>query len=160
MADARFASQAAADLAADLDLLGVEIEGTGSDGKITVADVRRAAPPDPPDGLREAGQALWRDVFGPWELRPDEERLLHASCKTVDEIDRMEAALADTDPVATGSKGQPVAHPLIAEVRAHRLALRQLLGSVGVEWPDDPGAADGSVAGRKLARARWDRPRG
>lgn len=156
MPEQRFASRAAADLAADLGLLDVEIAGTGTDGRVTVADVRAAAPPDAPDGLGEAGQALWREVRADWELRPDEDRLLHAACRTLDEIERMQATLADASPVVTGSKGQVRPHPLIAEVRAHRLALRQLLASVDVEWPDDPGASEGSTAGRKLARARWD----
>lgn len=153
----RFASRPAADLAAELGLLDAEIAGTGAAGKVTVADVRAAAPPDPPDALGEGGRALWRDVIGPWELRPDETRLLHAACRTLDEIERMQDVLAEADPVVTGSKGQVRPHPLIAEVRAHRLALRQLLGSLGIEWPDAPGASEGSTAGRKLARARWDK---
>lgn len=152
----RFASAQAAALATELGVGDLEITGTGSGGKVTISDVRAAAPPEPPDGLEDAGQRLWRSIVGPLELRPDETPLLTAACRTLDEIEAMQLALADAPPVVTGSKGQVRPHPLIAEVRAHRLALRQLLGSLGIEDPDDAGG-EGSVAGRKLARARWDR---
>jgi pyruvate/2-oxoglutarate dehydrogenase complex dihydrolipoamide acyltransferase (E2) component len=152
--DGRFASQAAADLAAELGLLDVQIDGTGTGGKVTVEDVRAVAPPDPPDDLAAAGSDLWRAVMAEWTLRPDQDRLLAAACRTADEIDRMETALADADPVVTGSKGQVRPHPLIGEVRQHRLALKQLLHGLGIEDADE---GDGSTAGRKLARARWDR---
>jgi hypothetical protein len=160
----RFASPTAAALAAELGLEGVGIVGTGKDGAVTAADVRAAAPPGPPPGLDEAGQLLWREVRGRWDLRPDEDRLLAAACSTLDEIGRLEEALVDADLVVEGSKGQTRPHPLIAEVRAHRLALRQLLGSLGIEEAEGEAGTDHgearSSAGRKLAGIRWGQRRG
>jgi len=156
----RYASKAAADLAEQLGLGDVEIAGTGRDGAVTVEDVRTLIPEAPAD-LGEAGAALWQELAAELELRPDERRLLLAAARTLDEVGRMEAALAEADLVVAGSKGQSRPHPLIGEVRAHRLALRSLMASIGIT---DEGAGDRdaerSNAGRKLARQRWDHRRG
>lgn len=152
-----FASTQARKLAADFGLEPASIAGSGRDGRVTLADVRSHAPPEPPEELGEAGARLWRDVRRDWRLRPDEDRLLLAACRTMDELGRMEAALAAADPVVAGSKGQTRAHPLIAEVRAHRLALKALLAGLGIEdavGGEELGAAR-SDAGRKLAQQRW-----
>lgn len=123
---------------------------------IKLADVRRLVR-EPPEALGTAGRSLYVEVRRDWKLRPDEERLLLAACRTCDELERMERALATTDPVVTGSKGQERAHPLIAEVRAHRLALRQLFTALGIREAIE-GEHDGTArshAGRQLARRRW-----
>jgi hypothetical protein len=129
---------------------------------------RSVAPAEPPSGLGEAGSRLWRKVVADWELRPDEAALLAAACRTLDEIGVMEDAFAGADPVVAGSKGQARPHPLIGEVRAHRLALRSLLVALGIreaaaagrdDGPSDDAAAR-SHAGRQLARKRWERGHG
>ncbi len=115
-------------------------------------------PPKAPVGLGSAGRRLWRDVRGAYELRPDEQRMLTAACRTADELEQLEAALKEAEPVTAGSKGQARPHPLYAEVRAHRLTLRQLLVAVGLEEAD-AGHNEGTArshAGRQLARKRWD----
>lgn len=153
-----FASEKARALAEEFALDHSTIEATGKTG-ITLDDVRRACPPGPPPTLGDAGRRLWADIRLEWDLRPDEERMLLAACSTADELERMEGALAEADPVVRGSKGQDRAHPLIAEVRAHRLALRAFLDAIGIA--DDPSsrddAAQRSHAGRQLARQRWSR---
>lgn len=154
-----FASPKAAELAAALGLDAADLTGTGKNGTIRVADVRQAGPPPAPDDLGSDGRRLWDGVQAENELRPDEEAQLLAACQLVDEIDRMRAALDGADVVVTGSKGQRRAHPLVGELRAHRLALGRLLGGLGLQDFDDPENA-GSVAGRKLARTRWDGRRG
>lgn len=157
--DSRFASRRARELADELALEPDAIAGSGRGGRITVADVRGLVPAAP-DDLGEAGRALWRDVRAGWVLRPDEERLLLAACRTVDELERIDQALAAAEIVTAGSKGQDRAHPLLAEVRSHRLALRSLLSAIGIEDAEaDAGSqnAQRSHAGRALARQRWSR---
>lgn len=44
----------------------------------------------------------------------------------VQEIGEMEAAIERDGLTVPGSKGQPRAHPLLAELRAHRAELRRL----------------------------------
>jgi phage terminase small subunit len=160
---AEFASAEARTLADDLGLDPAAIAGTGRDDAITVADVRRIVP-EPPRELGEAGAALWRDVRREWRLRADEAAILEAACHTLDEIVWMEAELDGAGALIPGSRGQLVPHPLIAGVRSHRLALRQLLAALGIreavegERGDDD--AERSHAGRQLVRMRWDRRHG
>jgi hypothetical protein len=155
----RFASKSAEDEAVALGIADLEIEGTGSEGKVTVEDVRAAGPPPPPEDLGEAGERFWLQITTELELefRPDELVVLRAACACLDEITAMEAALADGDTMVSGSQGQPRPNPLLAEVRSHRLALRQLLTSIGITDVEDGAdrGAERSAAGRKLARQRW-----
>jgi hypothetical protein len=154
-----FASVAARELAVQLGFEEVELIGTGRDGAVTIADVRKAAPPTP-DGLADAGATLYRAVRREWQLRPDEHALLIEACRTIDELEAIERALRKASPVVTGSRGQARAHPLLSAAREHRLALRLLLASLGIEDAEaDAGRARGdasarSSAGRKLALIR------
>jgi len=47
---------------------------------------------------------------------------------TLAEIAGLEKALAGAELVVTGSTGQPKGHPVLAELRAHRVLLLRLLG--------------------------------
>ena len=83
-----------------------------------------------PRGLRLSGKRLWKDIAGKYELRPDEQSVLGMACKTVDLIDELEAALKDQPAMVPGSRGQLIAHPLLAEVRMQRVAFSALLRSL------------------------------
>ncbi len=111
-----------------------------------------------PSGLGSSGRKLWQSVTAAYAMREDERHALIAACRTLDEIERLESALRDTPTVVEGSQGQPRPNPLFAEVRAHRLALRQLLGAVGLDdaEADRHAGAARSFAGRQLAKKRWE----
>lgn len=149
----RFASASARQLATSLGLDGATIIGTGSGGAVTVSDVRAAAPRTPSD-LADRGGELYRAVVQEWGLRPDEEALLLAAARTVDELAILESALAESSPVVVGSRGQVRAHPLVSQVREHRLALRLLLASLSLDEDVKKDGAERSHAGRKLALLR------
>jgi hypothetical protein len=161
VSDRRFASAGARRLAAELGLAEVAIVGSGREGRVTLADVRRLVPNVPVE-LGEAGAVFWRRVRRDWRLRPDEEELLLAACRTIDELGRLQAALDEASVVVTGSRGQVRPHPLVRELREHRLALKALLGATGIgiaeagaaESPAGSGSSR-SHAGRQLARQRW-----
>jgi hypothetical protein len=110
-----------------------------------------------PDGLGDAGASLWADVSSRYDLRPDELRVLEAACREQDLIVRLDAALVGADLIVRGSQGQPVANPLVQELRQHRSTLRGLLGQL--KLPDEDGrvAASTSAQARKAANARWKR---
>lgn len=112
-----------------------------------------AGDPDVPLGLKDSAD-FWRSILERYELRPDERRLLEDACRTMDLIDRLERALETSPLIETGSMGQPVASPLVSEVRQHRGTLRQLLSQL--KLPDEPGSG-GSRSGemRALAMRRW-----
>jgi len=47
-------------------------------------------------------------------------------CCCIDELDRLEREMAEQPATVRGSRGQPVAHPLLAEIRAHRLVATKI----------------------------------
>jgi hypothetical protein len=111
---------------------------------------------DPPVGLEEGGTALWDDITAVYDLRPDELRVLEAACFEVDLIDRLQREVGTADLVVHGSQGQPVANPLVTELRQHRSALRALLKQL--DLPDEStGTTSRSAQARDAANARWKR---
>jgi plasmid stabilization system protein ParE len=84
-------------------------------------------PPKAPTGLRAPGKALWAAVVGKYVLTAGELEVLRQAARTADEVDRLERAVRALPDFATiGSTGQPRAHPLLSEVRAHRQLLERL----------------------------------
>jgi hypothetical protein len=90
-------------------------------------------------------------------LTPAELANLAEACRTADELDRLEKAVrALPDLVVPGSTGQPKVHPLLEEVRRHRLLLERL--TTALNLPDDGqliGARGPTRHARKAARSRW-----
>lgn len=109
----------------------------------------------PLKGLRAAGRRLWRDVTEAYDLRPDELAVLREMARQVDELDRLAAALADIEPVTVGSKGQPVAHPLLAEARGARLVLARLTSTLSLPDEGTPGMTAKQRHAQRAADARW-----
>ncbi len=78
-----------------------------------------------PQGLQDHGTALWDEVSEAYELRLDEQRVLEHACRTMDDLERLQQALANNEVVVAGSAGQQRSSPLIGEIRGHRqLGLR------------------------------------
>jgi hypothetical protein len=75
-----------------------------------------------PIRLGVSGRRLWREMQQMFTFDPSETAPLLQLCCNLDELDRLERELAEQPAtVVRGSRGQPVAHPLLAEIRAHRL---------------------------------------
>lgn len=122
--------------------------------------------PSRPEGLQPAGRALWNEVQTllagqepAMVLDPDEHAVLGQACVTADELERLRDELAGQPVTVPGSKGQPVAHPLLAEVRAHRETLRRLLSGLRIP-PDQEQESNRTVSQRTkaashAARSRW-----
>lgn len=122
-------------------------------------------PQRPPRGLGTRGSAFWRAVTGAYELRPDELRLLADACREMALVDRLEDELRGSPLMVKGCHGQPVASPLVQEVRQHPSVLRALLRALSL--PDDVAAGgrggdERSASARHAAQVRWGRvdPRG
>jgi hypothetical protein len=135
-------------------------------------DMDDYTPPEPPDGLGQAGQDLWRSITEVYELTPGESRLLEDAAYEADLIEYLHTEwVADGRPTTTlGSRSQLVSHPALQELRQHRSVLRQLL--VSMKLPDliDPDQAQDIVilssggermtrtgAAKKAASSRWHR---
>ena len=111
----------------------------------------------PPTGLKAPGRKLWAAVVVPYVLTPAELAMLGEACRTAGELDRLEKAVrALPDLVTTGSTGQLKPHPLLEEVRRHRLLLERLTSALNL--PDDTeevGTRASSRHARKAAEGRW-----
>jgi hypothetical protein len=111
-----------------------------------------------PTKLGAKARRLWNEITDNYELRADELRILEDACREVDLIERLEAAVADGDLIVDGSMKQPVANPLVQELRQHRQTLRSLLASVNLPDDDaDAPASSRSTSAREAAAARWRR---
>jgi hypothetical protein len=114
--------------------------------------------PRKPANLGVEGARLWAEVVS--EMADDgviptsaERRYLEDACRTADSITEMEAALLGQPRIVKGSQQQPVAHPLIAEIRQHRVTLSGLLARVKLFAEDDQ-TATGSGSRTTSAAAR------
>lgn len=115
-----------------------------------------------PANLAAEGKFLWKSVTDVHELGPDSVRMLVDACREADLVQRLEVELRDADLVVRGAGGQPVANPLVSEVRQHRAVLSGLLKALRLPATAGDAArreADISEQARSAARARWDRPR-
>jgi hypothetical protein len=96
-------------------------------------------------------------VAGLYILTASEMEMLGQACRTADELDRLEKAVRKLpDLTTTGSTGQLKPHPLLEEVRRHRLLLERLTSALNL--PDDTeevGSRAGSRHARKAAEGRW-----
>lgn len=112
--------------------------------------------PAVPSGLGKQGRAFFREVHNSYELDVRDGPILLETCRVLDEIEALKAAIDADGVISIGSKGQPVEHPALAGLRAHRLSLDRLMTRLGL--PDAEGEAPLTVAqmkARKAAAARW-----
>lgn len=110
--------------------------------------------PSPPEGLSEAGRAMWTDITGTYDLRADELRVLKDACFEADVVDQIQASLGSF--TVEGSQGQTVASPLLSELRMHRSTLSSLLKQLRLPDASDTPESRSSAA-RDAANARWSR---
>ncbi|WP_158169978.1 hypothetical protein [Mycolicibacterium smegmatis] len=88
-----------------------------------------------PAGLQAAGRRLWRSITTEFELEndPDKAEILAQACRVADQIAELDEAAAEAPLTVRGSMGQPVISPFIAEARAQRALLAQLLARLNFE---------------------------
>jgi hypothetical protein len=107
-----------------------------------------------PAGLAAGGAGLWSRVVELYDLRPDEMVTLEDVCRVSDMIDALDSAWAEQGrPLTTkGSMGQLVTHPLISEIRTHRMARNTLWRQLRL--PDADGESRPNQQ-RDAANSRW-----
>jgi hypothetical protein len=121
--------------------------------------------PRPPTGLARAGRRLWKSVVEDddsqgIDLDALELSHLEDACRLADRLEEMEAELAQspTGFMVKGYQGQPVAHPLLGEIRQTR-ALRALtLACIRVTPPEEKQSGSVFPLGvqqRAAANKRW-----
>jgi hypothetical protein len=112
--------------------------------------------PGPPAGLKADGKRVWTSVLAEHSCDPVELELLSALCRTVDELSVLEKALADSEPVVHGGRGQiPKAHPLLNEVRLHRKTIENLSLALALPLPGEAAGRRRSAQAKQAVNARW-----
>lgn len=113
-----------------------------------------------PTGLDADGKGLWSAITTAYTLRADEKVTLEAACRATDRLALMRDELAGMPLMLTGSTGQQVVNPLVAEIRAHEAQVSTLLTKL--KLPDVPATGSGPVVGdsrstqaRAAAQSRW-----
>jgi hypothetical protein len=96
-------------------------------------------------------------VLDEFELTPAEITTLEQAARTIDECDRLDRAIrALPSLIAPGQMGQPRAHPLLSEARAHRLLLERLTTALALPDVDqEVGERGASKRARKAVQQRW-----
>lgn len=107
-----------------------------------------------PAGLKAKGKRLWSEVTTAYQLRSDELDVLEDVCREADLIDKIESELASADLMTTGSMGQQVVNPLIAEARQHRATKMSLWKRLALPDPVSDGAQETNQQ-RSAAQSRW-----
>ena len=109
-----------------------------------------------PTDLKKDGLELWKSITDDYDLRVDEKATLASTCRATDRIALMRDELGQMALMLTGSTGQQVVNPLVAEIRAHEAQVAGLLSKL--KLPDDPKTGvegERSSNARAAANARW-----
>lgn len=110
----------------------------------------------PPTGLAARGRRYWQTTTEAFELTDSETEILLEVCRTLDDLDRLSAAIAKNGAMVAGSAGQPVVNPALTEARGQRAILHRLVSALAL--PDDDGHAVPTATHTRAATAaaaRW-----
>lgn len=100
--------------------------------------IRRDDAPQMPRGLKTRGKREWLKIWasGPW-LNPEHDYAwVEQIARAYDDIDVFRRKIEEDGLVVRGSLGQPVAHPLVAEVRKCEQTIRTCLSVIGFSPTD------------------------
>lgn len=115
------------------------------------------AAPKAPSKLGAKALRYWKSIANVYELDAHEWRLLEDICREIDLIEEMQKALEGASLIVEGSQGQPVANPLVQELRQHRSTVNTLMKALKLPDSDGRGAELVSQQARAAANARWKR---
>ncbi|MFB8893026.1 hypothetical protein [Microbacterium plantarum] len=116
--------------------------------------------------LAEALPASWSASVKETYVQVDEDNpdltaaqrsALYEACLLLATAEALDAATAAHGLMTTGSAGQLVVNPAVAEARAHRLGAQALLKPLAPIGAADPAGGSSSAAAAALAGKRWSR---
>ena len=88
------------------------------------------------------GIALLARVTGAYALDATESEILTEACRLLDHLDRVQEAVLAEPLTSPGSTGQPTAAPLLAELRAGRRQLLEMLAALRLPATEEPDPFD------------------
>jgi hypothetical protein len=109
-----------------------------------------------PKGLAARGRRFWRLTTERFDLSDGELEVLTEVCRTLDNLDRLDAAISRDGVTVAGSAGQTVVHPAVTEARGQRALLHRLVAALAL--PDEDGATvptAGTLRAKRAASVRW-----
>ncbi len=101
--------------------------------------IERVSPvPAVPRGLGKRGRLEWKKVWeaGFWLNASQDYHWTEMIARAYDDIEQFRKRVEEDGLIQTGSLGQPVAHPLIAEIRKCEATIRQCLSVIGFSPTD------------------------
>ena len=112
--------------------------------------------PRVPSGMGARGRRFWRSIVSEFGLSDAEQEILAEACRTLDDLDRLSAMVAEHGVSVLGSQGQPVINPALTEARGQRIVLHRLVSALQLPDPEgQPMPAATAQRGRSAAQARW-----
>lgn len=93
--------------------------------------------PPAPRTLGKRGKAFWRDIQGDNELDSPSTEVLLEACRTLDRLEALAEVIDAEGVTATGSAGQRVVHPAVAEARQLQITLTRLVDAIGLPESED-----------------------
>lgn len=118
--------------------------------------VGRDALPEPPEGLGEAGRALWVSLTSVYVFTAYELLILDQACRLADSVDALAAAVEQDGVVVLGAAGQKRLNAAVVELRQARLGMAKLLGMLALPSSEDERPmSDASRRAQHAARSRW-----
>jgi hypothetical protein len=108
-----------------------------------------------PAGLSPAGKKLWRSTVEVFDFtdEPHKVQILTEACRVADVVAELDEAAYEAPLTVKGSMGQQVISPFIAEARAQRALLAQLLSRLSLPDSDDESQAKAERLTRTRRRA-------
>jgi hypothetical protein len=108
-----------------------------------------------PPGLSPAGGKLWKFTVEVFDFtdEPHKVQILAQACRVADIIAELDEAADEAPLTVKGSMGQQVISPFIAEARAQRSLLVQLLGKLDLPETDEAVEAKAAMLSRTRRRA-------
>lgn len=99
---------------------------------------RRSDAPPTPRAMGRRGKLEWKKIWaaGPWISSSQDYHWVEQICRAYDEIQVYRSTVERDGLVQTGSQGQPVAHPLISEIRRCEQTIRSCLSILGFSPTD------------------------
>jgi len=113
-----------------------------ADGRpLVITEYRKNARPvlpAKPRGIGTRGRKEWQKIWeaGHWLHDDQDYAWVEQIVRAYDDIDTFRAVVAEDGLVVKGSLGQPVAHPLVAEIRKCEMTIRQCLSVLGFSPTD------------------------
>jgi hypothetical protein len=108
-----------------------------------------------PARLDAAGRRLWRSTVEVFDFtdEPHKIQILTQACRVADVVAELDDAADEAPLTVKGSMGQQVISPFIAEARAQRALLAQLLSRLGLPDTDEESQAKAEKISHTRRRA-------